>query len=113
MIPVIYITILIKHFCRRQGSGVGNPAGVAGAEETGAQMSQIMGQVVMSLGMLGKRQLTPRWTNDPVWLHNGVDGRVARGGCETPPQTENRRREEKGGEVNKSRVAYVKINNGA
>ena len=50
-----------KTFRRRQGSGVGNPAGVAGAEEeTGTQRSQKMGQGAMGLGMLGRRQVTPR-----------------------------------------------------
>ena len=30
-----------------------------------------MGQVAMGLGMLGRRQVTPRWKNDPVCLHGG------------------------------------------
>ena len=56
-----------------------------------------MGQGEMGLGILVWRQVTPRWANDPVWLHDGVYGRVARGGCGHPPQTENRHRAEKVG----------------
>ena len=44
---------------------------MAGAEETGTQRSQKMGQGAMGLEMLGRRQVTPRWENDPVWLHDG------------------------------------------
>ena len=34
------------------------------------QRSQKRGQGEMGIGMLGQRQVTPRWENDPVWLHN-------------------------------------------
>ena len=44
---------------------------MAGAEDTGTQRSQRMGQGEMGLGMLGRRQVNPRWENDPVWLHGG------------------------------------------
>ena len=44
---------------------------MAGAEDTGTQRSHNMGQVEMGLGMLVRIQVTPRWTNDPVWLNNG------------------------------------------
>ena len=40
-------------------------------EETGTQMIKKMGQGDMGLGMLGRRQVTPRWANNPVWLNNG------------------------------------------
>ena len=39
-----------------------------------------IGQVAMVIGMLGRRQVTPRWRNDPVLRHDGVNGIVARGG---------------------------------
>ena len=58
---------------------------MAGAEETGAQMSQIMGQGAMSLGMLGKIQLTPRWKNDPVWGYKLGNRREVWGRCGHPP----------------------------
>ena len=66
-------------------------------EETGTQRSHGMGKGAMGIGMMGRRQVTPKWENDTVWLHGGVDGRVARGGYRHLPQTENRRRVEKGG----------------
>ena len=44
------------------------------------QRIQRMGQGEMGLGMMGIRQVTPRWENDTVWLHDEVDRRVARGG---------------------------------
>ena len=74
---------------------------MAGAEEeTGPQRSQKMGQGAMGIGMLGRMQVTPRWANDTVWLHNrsrqeSDQGRVW---APPPPQTEIRRREEKGGD---------------
>ena len=51
--------------------GVGNPSGVAGAEETWTQRSQNMRQGSMDLRMIVQRQVTPRWENDPVCLHKG------------------------------------------
>ena len=53
-------------------------------EEIGTQRIQWMGQGEMGLGILGQRQVTPMWANDPVWLYNGVDGRLARGGFGNP-----------------------------
>ena len=47
--------------------------------------------------MLGRIQVTPRWANDPVWLHNEANRRVARVRFWHPPQTENRQRAEKVG----------------
>ena len=55
----------------RDGRGVGNLEGVARAEEdTGTQRSQKMGKGATGIGMLGRRQVKPRWENDPVWLHD-------------------------------------------
>ena len=45
---------------------------MARAEETGTQMNQNMGQGANGLGMLGRRQVMPRWANDPVWMHDGI-----------------------------------------
>ena len=48
------------------------PTGVARSEEeTGMQRSQNIGQGAMGIGIMGGRQVTPRWENDPVWLHDG------------------------------------------
>ena len=47
--------------------------------------SQSMGQGEMGLGMLKRVQGMPRWANDPVWQHDGVNWRVTRGGCRHPP----------------------------
>ena len=44
---------------------------MAGEEETGMQRIQRMGQAAMGFGMLGRIKVTPRWANDPVWLHGG------------------------------------------
>ena len=67
-------------FRRRQGSGIVDPEGVESEEETGTQLSQKMGQRAMGIGILGWIHLTPRWENNSVWRHDGVNGRVARGG---------------------------------
>ena len=40
-------------------------------EETGTQRIKKMGHGAMGLGILVRRQVTPRWENDPVWLHDG------------------------------------------
>ena len=40
-------------------------------EETGTHMIHNMGQGEMGLRMLGRRQVTPRWANDSVWLNDG------------------------------------------
>ena len=75
-----------KRFRRRQGRGIVNPADVAGEEETGTQRIQNMKQVAMSIGIMGQRQVTPRWENDPVWMHNGSIQESGQGrGQATPP----------------------------
>ena len=61
MATIKQLSDTLKEILRRQGSGIGNPEGVAGTEETGMQRSQKMGQGVMGIGMLGRRQGTPRW----------------------------------------------------
>ena len=33
----------------------------------------------MGLGMLGRRQVKPRWVNDPLWIHDVLKGREVRG----------------------------------
>ena len=42
-------------------------------------------QGAMGLGILGRRQVTPRWENNPVWEHDGGNRIVVRGGCGYPP----------------------------
>ena len=34
-----------------------------------------MMQVTMGLGMMGRIKVTPGWSNDPMWRHNGRQGR--------------------------------------
>ena len=60
-----------------------------GADEIGTQQSQSqrMGQEEMVIRILGRRQGTARWLNDPVWRHGVMNGRVERRGCGHPPQT--------------------------
>ena len=58
---------------------------MAGAEETGTQRSQKMGQGAMGIEILGRRQVTPRWENDPVWLHGGIRWESGQGRLWHPP----------------------------
>ena len=41
-------------------------------EETETQRIHKMGQGDMGIGIMGQRQVTPRWVNDPMWLHGRV-----------------------------------------
>ena len=71
---------------------------MAGAEEEKVtQRSQKMGQGEMGIGMLGWRQVIPRWENDPVWLHKVIIRESVQGRLQEPPKTEIRRKAEKGG----------------
>ena len=45
--------------------------------EEGKQQSLV--QEAMRLGIMGWRNLTPRWVNDPVWRHDDEKGREGRG----------------------------------
>ena len=54
---------------------------MAGVEETGKQRSRRPVQEAMVIGMLGGRQVTPRWENDPVWQNYSKNGREGQGGC--------------------------------
>ena len=44
-----------------------------------------MGQGAMGLGMLGQRQVTTRWANEPVWLHVGSRQESGQGRVRAPP----------------------------
>ena len=44
-----------------------------------------MGKGAMGLRMLGQRQVTLRWANDPVWLHDGSRQESDRGQVRAPP----------------------------
>ena len=59
-----------KNIFWRQGSGVEDQAGVAGADVTGKQRSHKMGQGEMGISILGQIQVIPRWSNDPVCINN-------------------------------------------
>ena len=90
-----------------------------GGGERDAEESEY-GEGARGLGVLGQRQVTPRWANDTVWLHNGSRRESVQGRVRAPPQTEIRRRADKCGEgwrradkVKKSRDAYVTLNDGA
>ena len=60
------------------------------------QRSQNMGKGARGLRVLGQRQVTPRWANDTVWMHNGSRQESGQGQVREPPQPEIRRRAEKG-----------------
>ena len=49
------------------------------------------------IGILGRRQVMPRWADDTVWRHVGVGGVGAGGGCS--PRKYIRRQEERAGHV--------------
>ena len=73
-----------------------------------------MDQGAMGLGMLGQRQVTPRWANDTVCLHAGSRQESGQGQLRAPPP----RRKSEGGwrkeeTVKKSRVAHVTIHDGS
>ena len=57
---------------------------------TGTKFSQKMGLGTMGLGMLGRRQVTPRWENDPMWVHDGGIRDIGQGRVRAPSQEENR-----------------------
>ena len=44
-----------------------------------------MGQGEMGLGIMGQRKMTPRWENDPVWLHDGIIRESGQGRVWAPP----------------------------
>ena len=53
--------------------------------------------VARGIGILGRRQVTLRWSDDTVWRHVSGGGVGAGGGC--PPPKEIRKREEREGWV--------------
>ena len=55
-----------------------------------------------NMGMLGRRQVTPRWEDDPVYVGGGGVGSV--GGC--PPRKDTRRRERR---MRRDKYEYVTI----
>ena len=65
--------------------GIGNPAGVARGGRSGKKQCWGLMQGAMGLGMLGRRQVTPRWANDPVCVHDGRKRIEGQGGCGYPP----------------------------
>ena len=79
---------------------------MAGEEDIGTRRSHKMGQGEMGLGMLVRRQVNPRWENDPMWLKDGIIQESCQGRVQAPtPRRESgggRRRAE---QVNKSGVA--------
>ena len=68
-----------------------------------------MGKGARGLGVLGQRQVTTRWANDTVWLHNGSRRDSGQGRVRAPPQTEIRRMAEKGreGQIRLRRVEML------
>ena len=56
-----------------------------GVEDTGTQRSHNMEQGVMGIRVLKWIQVTPRWANDPVWLHDGRRRESGQGWGRTPP----------------------------
>ena len=86
---------------------------MAGEEDTGTQCSRRMVQRAMGIGMLGRRQVTPRWVNDPVWRHDDVNGIVDRGGCRHPLPDGKQVEVGEGRSGLRRVVSYVTINDGA
>ena len=70
-------------------------------------------QGAMGLGMLGQIQVTPRWSNDPVWRHVGMNGREGQGGCGYLPSLVRKRAEGGEGRSGSIIVAYVTIDDRA
>ena len=48
-----------------------------------------MGQGAMGLGMLGLRQVMPRYANDPVWLHDRIRQESGQGRVRASPPERN------------------------
>ena len=74
-------------------------------KETGTQWSQTMGKGEMGLGILGQRQVTTRWENDPVWLHNGSIWVIGQGRVRAPPPPEGNKAEGREGQSRLRRMA--------
>ena len=68
-----------------------------------------MGKEEMGIGILGGRQGTPRWANDPVWLHNGSRQNSGQVQVQAPPpegnQGEGREGQRRAERVKKNGVA--------
>ena len=84
------------------------------AEETGKYWIHSAIQGVIVRGVLVRRQVTPSWMNDPMWRHNGGNGREVWGRVWVPSPAPGRKRVEGGEGRSVLRiVAYVKINDGS
>ena len=69
-------------------------------------MGQMIGQGAMGLGILGWRQVTPRWSNDPVWLHDGSRWESSQGRVQaSPPQRKSGVGQRRAEQVKKNVVA--------
>ena len=76
-----------------------------------------MGKGARGIGVLGQRQVTTRWANDTVWLHNGSRWDSGQGPVREPPpdgnQAEGGEGQRRSDKVKKSRDSYVTLNDGA
>ena len=79
---------------------------MVGAEEIGTQMSQKMGKREMGIGVLFRRQVKPRWENDPVWLYSGGRQESGQGQVWAPPPDGNMA-EGGAGRIGLIRVEYL------
>ena len=70
--------------------------GAKGGRREGARTAGIR-VVAGGIGMLLRRQVTPRWVDDPMRRHFG--GGVVRAGGGCPPRKETSKREEREGRV--------------
>ena len=61
-----------------------------------------------NIGMLGQRQVTPKWADDPVRRHGGRRWRGCWGRGGFPPQKDVRRHE---GRAGRDKCKYVTISN--
>ena len=73
-----------------------------------------MGQGVIGIGMLGRRQMTPRWVNDPVWMHTESTRESGYGRAQATPPPEGNQAEGGEGRSRLKIMEYLrKINDGA
>ena len=63
-----------------------------------------------SIGMLGRRQVTPRWSDDPMWKHDGRWWRGCQGKRGLPPSEVHRTA---GREVRGFNNKYITISDGS
>ena len=75
-----------------------------------------MVQGEMGIGIIGRRQVTTRWLNDPVWMHDGIIQESGQEQVRAPPprrKSGRGKRRWRAERDNNNGVAYVTINDGS